>query len=373
MRPSVSATTAARPDHLPTLDGWRAVAIALVLYCHLVFNRGIGPDQTYLKGMVRFGAGQLGVSLFFGLSGLLITTRLLDEWDARAGPALRPFYLRRFFRIIPAAYLYLCVLALLAAVKVVPFEWQGLAGAALFATNYNGFRAMPIGFFWSLAVEEHFYLFYPGFLALLGPRRRLAGTLVAAALVIAWRLIESREHFVPLNPSRLWQHTDCRLDSLLTGAAMAMLLRSPAQRSRLQRLLRPPVVWALLLVLAVMTTPAYSVATCETAMTLVVPCVLAGTLLQPRSLLSRFLELRPVAWIGRVSYGLYLWNRLLFELQPWPWHPRSAVADTLLNVGLLLAVVSLSYYLIELPLMRLGRRLATARPTPNAVASTGPV
>jgi peptidoglycan/LPS O-acetylase OafA/YrhL len=348
----------ARSEHLPTLDGWRAVAIALVLYCHLVFNRGIGPDPQYVGGMIRFGCGQLGVAIFFGLSGLLITTRLLGEWDARGAAVLRPFYLRRFFRIIPAAYLYLLVAALLAALGAIPFEWQGLASAALFITNYNGYRAMPVGFFWSLAIEEHFYLLYPGFLRLLGPRRRLAGTLLAAALVVAWRLIEAGEHFVRLNPERLWQHTDCRLDGLLAGAAMAMLLRDPARRAILQRWLRAPVLWVLLSVLALTALPLYTEETNETLRTLCIPLVLARTILYPRSLLSRLLELPPLAWIGKVSYGLYLWNRLLFELQPWRWHPANAYLDTFLNLALLLAVVSLSYYLIERPLLGVGRRLA---------------
>jgi peptidoglycan/LPS O-acetylase OafA/YrhL len=353
-----AAETAALPQgHLPTLDGWRAVAIGLVLYCHLVFNPGIGPDPKYLGAVVRFGCGQLGVAIFFGLSGLLITTRLLEEWDARGAPLLRPFYIRRVFRILPAAYLYLLVIAILGARGLFPFEWQGLAGAALFVTNYNDYRAMPVGFFWSLAIEEHFYLLYPGFLRLLGPPRRLAGTLIATALVIAWRLVETREHFIPLNPERLWQHTDCRLDGLLAGAAMAMLLRDPGRRATLQRLLRAPVAWTLLLLLALSTLP-YKLETSETLRTLLIPFVLARTVLHPRSLLSRLLELRPVVWIGKVSYGLYLWNRLLFAFQPWRWHPANGYLDTLMNMALLLAVVSLSYYLIERPLLNLGRRAA---------------
>ena len=351
----------ARSDQLPTLDGWRAVAIVLVLYCHLVFNRGIGPDQTYVGGMVRFGCGQLGVAIFFGLSGLLITTRLLEEWDARGAAVLRPFYLRRFFRIIPAAYLYLLVAAALGALGLIPFEWQGLASAALFVTNYNDYRVMPVGFFWSLAVEEHFYLLFPSFLRLLGPRRRFAGTLLAVAVVIAWRLIEAREHFVRLNPERLWQHTDCRLDGLLAGAAMAMLLRDPGRRATLQRLLRAPVIWVLLLLLALTTLPLYAEETNETLRTLLIPFALARTILVPRSLLSRLLELRPITWVGKVSYGLYLWNRLLFATQPWRWHPANGYLDTFFNVALLLAVVSLSYYLIERPLLGVGRRLASAR------------
>ncbi|HUB05581.1 MAG TPA: acyltransferase [Myxococcales bacterium] len=356
----------ARPDHLPTLDGWRAIAVLLVMASHLVFNAGFPGPRTATMELIRQGTGQVGVSLFFGLSGLLITTRLVAEWEAVGATVLRPFYIRRFFRIIPAAYLVLIGVTLLGWIGAAPFSWKGLASAALFVTNYTkGRDAPPVGFFWSLCVEEHFYLLFPTFLILLGPRRWLKGTLIATLVFIGWRTIESRAHFINPNPQWWWEHTDCKLDGLLAGAAMAMLLRQPEWRERIRRWSGGPTAWLLIAVLAA-ATPAFIPDLTDTARTILSPCLLVATVLHPRRLLSRVLETRPMAWIGRVSYSLYLWNRLFYQCQPRQIHLHNPYWNALLNSVLCLAFVSLTYRFIELPLMKVGRRVANRYKAPAA-------
>ncbi len=149
-------------DYLPTLDGWRAIAIALVLFTHVRLPGGA------LQQISPYGA--MGVHLFFAISGFLITNRLLED---RSG--LRAFYVRRAFRILPAAFLYLAVLFALGFVGGwIPLNAGQLWASAFFYRNYYVLPADQgwyTGHYWSLSVEEHFYLLWPALLLWLGTRR----------------------------------------------------------------------------------------------------------------------------------------------------------------------------------------------------------
>ena len=171
---------------IPTLDGWRAIAIAAVAIHHI--GRGFyTSEDAYASSITRYGA--FGVDIFFGLSGLLITKLLLDEWRGSSSNSsgtagrdsknssfdLRGFYVRRAFRILPPylAYLLVCTVA-----GLWRSPWEA-AGCLLFFRNYvpDHLVGDATQHLWSLAVEEHFYLLWPGLLFLLKPRRgRIAGS-----------------------------------------------------------------------------------------------------------------------------------------------------------------------------------------------------
>src|SRR5580704_3843554 len=159
-----------RPDksrHIPTLDGWRALAILLVI-AHHAGTAFYGEKEYYASSPTRFGIW--GVPVFFGLSGILITKLLLEEFDRTGAISLKNFYIRRAFRILPPASLYvLCVAALGLVVSRTEF-----VGSLLFFRNYlpDSIAGLYTAHFWSLAVEEHFYLIWPGLLVWLGVRRR---------------------------------------------------------------------------------------------------------------------------------------------------------------------------------------------------------
>lgn len=148
---------------IPTLDGWRGIAIALVLFDHIwtaiLFPRKLGWLQT----------GQHGVTIFFVLSGFLITTNLIS------GPIhLKKFYIRRFFRLMPVAWTYLAALMLLDYVAGGHLtSWGEVRPCLLFYRNYAGpsHGGTMAGQFWALSIEGQFYLIWPGLLLLLGVRR----------------------------------------------------------------------------------------------------------------------------------------------------------------------------------------------------------
>ncbi len=118
--------------------------------------------------------------LFFAISGFLICTRLLVEEEAGGVVSLRSFYIRRVFRIIPAAYLYLLVIGVLAATGIITVKWRDLAIPGIFLSNYLVVGSWFTGHFWSLALEEHFYLSWPPLLVRLGRSRAVW---IASALV----------------------------------------------------------------------------------------------------------------------------------------------------------------------------------------------
>jgi peptidoglycan/LPS O-acetylase OafA/YrhL len=172
-------------DYLPSLDGWRAVAILWVMQAH-------GPAWSvgWISNRWINANGDRGVQLFFALSGVLICTRLLREEKRFGAISLRSFYTRRLFRIQPAALVYLAVIALLMVVGMAPVGWKGIAGAVAMIRNVYPARGgtWETQHFWSLAAEEHFYLFLPGFLVL-WRQTRLA---VMSALVVGfelWRIV----------------------------------------------------------------------------------------------------------------------------------------------------------------------------------------
>ncbi|HYV46506.1 MAG TPA: acyltransferase [Myxococcaceae bacterium] len=347
--------TQAADRNIPTLDGWRAVAILMVIICHGM------PRDSALAPLRIFGTH--GVYIFFGISGFLITTRLLDEEARRGAVSLPEFYLRRAFRILPPALFFLCAVALLGWVglleRMSPKEW---AVDAFFLQSYVGHfpgRSISTMHFWSLAVEEHFYLLFPSLLVFAGSRRLRRIVPVLLVAVPLWRWVDDR--FVDLHgrafPGIFADYrTDRICDLLLFGCGLALLLRDERWRSRLKRWLSVPALSATAVVFALVVwkQPRGSL----TIEGLCVAAFLAGTVLNPRSIYGRVLDSAPAQLIGRLSYSIYLWQQLFFvtAYQSPQWHQRFPI-NALLAAGCALA----SYHLLEQPMIALGRRVIERR------------
>ena len=223
--------------HHAALDGLRGVAVLLVLAFHFLHIDGEGGavERAILSAS---RAGWAGVDLFFVLSGFLITGILLD---ARGGPGyFRAFYARRVLRIFPLYYAYLAVLFLVVPLLLpsldVKSETQGwlwtYLGNVLFARE-GGFEASPYtGHFWSLAVEEQFYLAWPLLVWML-PRRRLA--LVCLGLVAGAFALRFGIHRTTFNATAAYVLTPARMDALALGALVAVAAREPSWWPRVRR------------------------------------------------------------------------------------------------------------------------------------------
>jgi peptidoglycan/LPS O-acetylase OafA/YrhL len=332
--------------YLPTLDGWRAVAVAMVIASHFASDDHQWTDW-----------GANGVVIFFGLSGLLICSRLLEEDRLRGRISLGAFYVRRAFRILPAAWFYLAALLVLSAVAGLVLQRGEVLSCFLFWRNYFPTGPWYTQHYWSLAVEEHFYLFFPALLVLLRPRWAFWVLPVLAVGCAGWRSFDNRVKLLTdLLPGRTpYFRTDFRLDFLLFGCWAAYFLHGARSRW-LRGWVGEVVGWA---AIAGVTASFLGYLRFTAAQAFLIPWMLVGTTLNPRGVLGRVLELPPLRYLGRLSYSLYLWQQLFFVKYPGNRTPDLAAVQTWpWNLLVLLAVAAASYHLVEKPLVRLGHRLA---------------
>ena len=346
-----------RAGYLPTLDGWRAVAILAVIASH---------TRWPIPAIVRISQyGAMGVHLFFALSGFLITWWLIQEHERFGRIDWKDFYLRRAFRILPAAFVYLAVIAVASFVfHWIPLGGLQLAGSAFFFRNY---LAAPVPqpwytlHFWSLAVEEHFYLLWPLILCFAGFRKARFVAPTLAVAVALWRAFDGRYEFIarldPLLKDNV-RRTDYRLDILFCGCAAALLWSEPAFQRPLRRIAGTVFVAAILVATGACLywqPPAYL-----SMLAVLMALLPAATVARPDAFAGRVLEWSVLRWIGRISYSLYLWQELFFPVfgvtrtlgwvQASPW-----------NFAAALGAASLSYYIVERPVIAYGKRIRAAR------------
>lgn len=291
--------------HFANLDGLRFLCIVMVLWHHAP----IWKDS----GITLLGRGFLGVDFFFVLSGFLITTLLLREARRFGDFSLRDFYLRRLLRIVPvyvfvvagvSAY-YIAVKGQHDYLRLVPFY-------LLFLSNYLTEHIPTLAITWSLAVEEQYYLIWPLLLTVL-PRRFvvpvLVGLIALSVLVAAGVVPQTEVRIGPLAipvPVQIFS-------AILMGTLAAVVLDRPAGFERLAPVLGQP--WAAPVLLAALVAvlalaPAVLRGWPEFAIHLLMTLSLIALVLAPRSPLGALLQARPVARVGVVSYGIYLYHLL---------------------------------------------------------------
>ena len=385
--------------HLPVLDGLRGLAILMVLLLHFVGGT-VATNPIELAIVAASNYGSYGVELFFVLSGFLITGIL---YDSRNRPHyFRNFYMRRLLRIFP---LYYGVLALVVVVApLIPLLrgptldylvdrqlWAWLYAVNIYIAKQGDWSFSYLEHFWSLAVEEHFYLFWPLVVFLLGPRPR---TLIAMSLGIALcaMLARTTGSLMGLSWWTTYVLTPFRLDGLALGAFLAVTAR---QEGGLERLMRglPWVVAVAGGLLAV--TFIWTRFVSREGLELVLPvraalilvlmaCLLVWVLIAPpMSATSRFFRSRPMVLLGVYSYGLYVYhhfisyylttNRTELALARWLGSHGAAVAlQATVGASISLAMAYLSYELFEKRFLKLKRQFATAEelaPQPAAAAA----
>ena len=349
--------------YLPTLDGWRALSIALVILHHSQLHSNVPIFDALLQALSE--VGEVGVEVFFAISGLLICSRLLDEESRSGRISVKSFYIRRCFRILPGAFFYLLVIAILGGFHIIPLVPLDWFGALFFFRNYamvfEYLHQSPLalhwftGHFWSLSMEEHFYLVLPAVLVIFSRTRRwiLIGFAIGVGL---WRGVVA--HVFETNHQIMFR-TDTHVDALFIPAVIALLLY-PLLRNQVARKWIPawsfPVLLALEIVLLRGGIPFFF-----SLQGTLIPLLILSTVLHPRSLPARALEMKPVRWIGLISYSLYLWQQLFFGSNFISSPPRlAALRETPMNVVALLVCATCSYYLVEKPFIRLGHKLASA-------------
>lgn len=381
--------TSPRLGYVPALDGVRALAVIAVLAFH--------------GGMSWARGGFLGVDAFFVLSGFLITSLLLTEWERTGRIAIGDFWIRRARRLLPALLLMLAAVAIGARALLPPPEVRLLRGDGLAALMYVAnwrmiFRGSdyfvetaapsPLEHTWSLGIEEQFYLLWPLILVGLlvsvkGRRAALSRVLVWCASGAAVSAVLLMTLYRPEDLGRAYYGTDARGASLLIGAGLAALLARTSgvgdsresEPSRLTRVLLGTAAGVAILALAW----AWSRLDGGDArlyrgglvvVALAVAVVLAHVVLMPGGWPARALSVRPLVLIGRISYGIYLWHWPMFIALNADRTGRHGVELFVLRSLATFGVAMVSYLLVERPVRegRLPRSLA-AFAAPAAVAA----
>lgn len=353
--------------YIDSLDGIRALSFLIVFVSH--------------AGLGHIVPGGLGVTVFFFLSGYLITTLLRQELEGGGRIDLKQFYLRRVLRIFPPFYVALLLATLLSAIGALPggFTLPALASQLFYANNYYmvvnptsaNFPA-GTGIYWSLAVEEHFYAVFPFALWLLWrnvPRASdralwLAG---ACGLVLAWRCVLVLALFAP--EVRTYVATDTRIDSILYGCILA-LWNNPAldpapthpQAARRAGALAALGGLGMLVSLAVRSPEFRETARYSLQGLSLLPLFYAAVR-YPQWPIFRLLNAKPVRFVGLLSYSLYLVHFIVLALLERYLGPRlSGVREIAALQGLGLALsLGLAYLMhvgVERPAARLKSRLS---------------
>lgn len=356
---------AKRLRYIPALDGLRAIAILIVMSSHY------GAD--------RFVPGGFGVTLFFFISGYLITSILIQEIEATKTLSISDFYIRRLFRLAPALlFMVGTVTALYSLLIATPCVPQ-LVAAFLYAMNYyqiaGGATPMPLGVLWSLAVEEHFYLVFPALLVFgwRRPKKFLLGLCLLSLCILVWRLaLVSVFH---ASEYRTFMATDTRLDSILYGAILAVGVLLSKRSIAVTR------HWAILFAAGAVLLLTLLYRSAEFRETFryslqgiaLLPLFFWTIYSEKRSILKRALESAPLVWIGRISYSLYLWHfSILFFFQNVS-SEISGAQQLLFAAMASFLMASLSYYLIERPVRLLrsqfSRRFREDTPTSEPISS----
>ncbi|HEX4155586.1 MAG TPA: acyltransferase [Acidobacteriaceae bacterium] len=319
LHPQPDSSTTGR--HIPALDGVRGIAVILVLICHLFWSDGAPAGGHLLHFVAQFrAAGWVGVDLFFVLSGFLITGILYDTLPARH--FFRNFYARRILRIFP---LYYGVFALLLLITSILGEhWsRSLFSYLTYTDNLHIKIHIPptnapwvnINHFWSLMVEEQFYLCWPLLVFLLRSRRRIAIAAILGALAsLAVRLTLVHIGLSAHAPFLLYSWTPSCLDGLFLGALLAMAVRSRL-RDRVLALSLPVLLACAAVIAALWYThsgfePDHStvVATWGTFVLVIGFTAFTAATLRAGTLSQKAASDPTLRFFGRYSYGLYVYH-----------------------------------------------------------------
>jgi peptidoglycan/LPS O-acetylase OafA/YrhL len=364
------ASVSKGPIQIPSLDGIRAVAVLVVFLSH--------------AGLRTFVPGNFGVTIFFFLSGYLITTLMRIELQETGGVSFRLFYLRRTLRILPPFYIVLAAGAVVTSLGALEgsIHLDSLFFQATHLTNYyiliEGWwdgRTPGSWIFWSLAVEEHFYMVFPLLYMVLrrllpSARHQMLALFGLCAAVLAWRCVLIFGFHV--HPDRTYLATDTRIDSILFGCILAVwanpmldhfqVSRMPSALRRLSSEIRLKALWLPLGLLGLLASflvrdPQIQETFRYTLQGLSLFPVFIVAIRYPAWGAFRLLNVGWIKFVGVLSYTLYLVHpTVLYGFDQWTRWPIALQGVLAGSMSLLIAVAM--YHFVEKPCARLRKRLS---------------
>ncbi|MCL4544034.1 MAG: acyltransferase [Chloroflexi bacterium] len=364
-----TARSLAQGFYIPSLDGFRAGAVLLVFLSHAITVRAL--------------PGNFGVTVFFFLSGYLITTLLRMEYERSQAISLRDFYLRRILRIFPPFYLVLLSATLLTGFGFLKgsldpsaFLFQFFYLTNYYVIDHGWWTGIPGSWvYWSLAVEEHFYLAFPLCYLLLRrhvPSARIQALILGSvcALVLLWRFeLVFGLHAIK---ERTYIATDTRIDSILFGCILAIVgnptLDPPRVSERHMKWVALPLSLVALLGSLVIQSPWFQESIRYTIQGIALYPVFICAIRYPQWGPFRILNFAPVRFMGILSYSFYLLHpTVIYGVQQWL--PVGALLQGLISFTVTLLLCVIIYRFVEQPCARLRRRLSHIGQARRAVAT----
>lgn len=312
---------------IPSLDGLRAISIVLVMLSHLVKWKhiSIAALQAY---------GSLGVHVFFVLSGYLITQLLLREHERSSTISLGSFYIRRAFRIFPAAFVFL---AIVVGLYWREMRWTHVAAAVFYVANMDMTRPWIFGHLWSLSIEEQFYLLWPFALK----KWHVHKVPILLCVFVGTPVFRTFLYGIKAHGSLVGSLPACA-DQLAIGCLLAIFAA---------RLPKIPGYVALLMTAAAILLPWYPATSAARSLFMlfllrpVLHISIAGIVLHVIQVPYRALNWGPIAWLGKISYSLYLWQEVFCS------NPNLHLHYGYFLVIPAVVCACLSYYLVERPML----------------------
>lgn len=372
----------AKLPYLPQIDGIRGISVIAVILFHLGFAWADG--------------GYLGVEAFFVVSGFLITSLVISDFATNKSISLREFWKRRAKRLLPILYVLLgatIILTLYFARDYLIDLREDVAAAIGYFTNWflifdhqayfeAAGRPSPLLHLWSLAIEEQFYIFWPLVIGWLLKKRnfKLAMGLIGA-LIIGSQLW-SGYLFDHVGVDRAYYGTDTRLVGLLVGSMAAIM--TPLHMVKMYRKRQSSdflkfIGWLGIPFLLFVVAAFYSIDPGSAWLfrggflifDLAVVLLIFSVVLNPKTLVTKFLSSKFMVWVGTRSYGLYLWHWVIFQFtRPGTDIALTGFANTMLRLSLTVAITELTYRLVENPLRRSSSRKIRLFTKQSALAAT---
>ena len=347
--------------HIPALDGLRGIAVLIVMVYHLAL---LVPELKFAaKG------GFLGVDIFFVLSGFLITSILLKEYQKAGQINLKNFYYRRFLRLIPAFWAFLIVLYFFGNYILPKNE------ALMIYSNYNFFFAFSyfmnwhsaanegltgnLNHVWSLAIEEQFYIIwslvlYKAFAEGRGRKQIFLFTVISVIILIVWRSLRA---LTGTDTGVLYYSTDTRIDALLIGCAASMIYIWQLIPKEIYADRRFNLITLLAFFISLWILFSFSHTDfllyygILSVFAICIAIIILWLITRENCLMKSILEFKPLRWIGHISYGLYLWHYAFYEFAKKNF--ESVYWQVTVGIALAFAVSAVSFYLIEKPFLKI--------------------
>ncbi len=336
-------------ERIASLDGLRALSIALVLFGHLSGTRYF-PLSLYVGDY--FSVASVGVIIFFVISGFLITSLLLQELNRNGNISLGRFYFRRTMRIFPPYYLMILVVAVLRSLELIQVSNIDIFHSLAYVSNYFRPDSWYLGHTWSLSVEEQFYLLWPATLIFLGKRNAFR---VAIFLLIFCPLVRALSLF------DVWHAPNSGAfemvaDSLASGCLLALWRSRLHQTSRYLNFLNSRIFFLLPLMIFLIgglhlsSKFYYTVGLTITNVGIAI-CVDWCVTWQDGKV-GKLLNSPTIAFIGTMSYSIYLWQQFFLNRAS-----NALIASFPLNLFLVFVLALASFYLVEKPSLRWRQRI----------------